>query len=1036
MATIEIDLDWDGPAQQGAGGGSGPVGGTIRQEALSQVIRKLSVKPDGEAERDNLQRRRPLALDVISHRRHDAILVSARRGDGKTTFLTEVLRLLEAGRSAYLPYMPEGTTEDKVASLYSLGIVDPTLIETKQNIVIIVIEKIKVAVDRAYRFEGEGKKGEYEDFKRTLHDLAAGLTLLDGIGDSALYGKDWADADYVLERGLDKARSAGEFERAFHLYVEKARKFIGTDAFVLAIDDVDTSFDRGWPVLEALRKYFATPRLKLLLAGDLRLYTLLVRQQQWKQITREFFEVEQKVTEPSSYADQLVGMVDLLQDQYLVKIVRPENRVALPPLLHYAKSPGIAFRSSRANPDILITQEQLRRRYANDLLGIQAAGDRDLIWNTLLRLPLRSGLQAIAGAWDLSRDDRAPQGDKLGKAAQRRARDALGHVASAGMMSLDLAEYDLDDPNPSHVLGALSQWMTDKGLWLTISRFHPGGVDDTKDLVSIRIAARLVELFRDNFHATIGYWLRICVIREKLDRGEIAPARLKSLGRRSEKEDEPDLRVLMEHLNAASTERTTEFVSRLAAWDAGRGRQINRTIRLSGASVPGVSRLREADVVALDLYGIPGGDFKRDVFRSVVANGDETKRADLLAALPPPLRGYHEALIKADWSYSSKRGREAGFIATFANTLDTLRAGLDGDAQAAAMMPALRPVSGQGAENGVYSILRLIAAVAELLEDGSTADSSDRVSRIRGLIMTLSELRSYPTPGVWSEAGTVEDENEAGQPSDDISDDGAEGPDEVSALADVLSHWIEAIKRDGHPITLAPLTLARAWTRFTYAFDGIVSRLTHTRTRYLGVLMHRSIVAFLHAVGVEALRAAGYALRAKVIDNPIESSIPFLQLLNEIDGTTTESNDPNLRFFQVIFSCPLWGYFLARTEADIVGKVDRENATAEVFSRYMKAVAAAIGREPQYEVKFSHNGKEATFDGLYFVLNSLQLQGLPRSKKKQLVGAGVELDKTLRRLGTELGLKTMPEAQEASTSAATNKGRSEQHRSSRDGSDL
>ncbi|MBB3938259.1 hypothetical protein [Aureimonas phyllosphaerae] len=1004
MERIEIDLDWAGSGEPRTGKAGGTVESSIRYDALEQAMLKLVAKPQGRAERDDLYNRRPLALDVMAHRRHDTILVSARRGDGKTTFLTDILRLLQQGREEYRKVLPQGMGEDKIAILYPLGIVDPTLIETKQNIVVMVVEKIEVAVKRAYRLDESAMRGAYEDFKRVLRELATGLPLLDGIGDSELFDKDWADADYVLDRGLDKARSAGAFERAFHRFVETACSFLGADAFVLAIDDVDTSFDRGWPVLEALRKYFATPRLKVIMAGDLRLCNLVVRQQQWKQISSKFFDIEQKVEGARSYVDQIVNMVDLLQDQYLVKIVRPENRVTLRPLLHYADYPGISFKASQSDPGVTVRETIFMQRYARRLLGIRAGKDRALIRSTLLRLPLRSGLQVVSGAWELCHDAKSTG---LTDDTRAQALAALSHVASAGLMTFDLAEYDLQDPNPGRVLAALSQWLTAKGLWLTISRFHPSGVNEMSDLVSIRIAAQLIELFRANAYATIDYCLRICLIREKLDRGEITPTRAQQFEGRTNDTGRFDLHALLEHLNAGATERATQFVSRLAAWDAGRGRQVDRAIRLSGAVVPGVSRLREASAVAFDLYGIRGDIFKRDVFQSVVETGDKSDQNRLLAALPPPLRGYHQALIDAGWSYSSRRGLEAGFIATFANTLDSLRAGLDPDARAVAMIPAMRLVSGQGAENGVYSVLRLIAAVAELIGIERTGGPDDKLSDLRDLITMLAASRSYPTPGVLSEAGQVGDADEMEGPQDNINGVGDEELDDVSSLPSMLGHWLEALHLESQPTEVAPVTLARAWTRFTYAFEDIVARLVHTRTRYLGVLMHRAIVAFLHAIGVEVLRAAGRAPGAKAIDNPIESSLPFLQILKALDEVESEKNDPNVRFFRIIFSCPLWGYFLARSENDITGKADRGNATAEIFSRYTNFMSNQIGLVPRYEANFSRNGQVATFDGLYFLLNSVQLQGLP-STKKSIAGAGIELNEALIALGVEPALRSPP----------------------------
>lgn len=994
MEKITIDLEWEGTGRRTATGSSGTVENSIHSGALRRVLTKLAVKPlEDEAERDDPRSSRPLTLNVMPRRRHNAILVSARRGDGKTTFLTGILQLIEEGREKYLPFV-EDTKKDDVATLYSLGIVDPTLIETKQNIVVIVMEKIKAAADRAYRFDESGKRGEYEDFKRALHELAAGLTLLDGIGDSPLTDKDWADADYVLERGLDKARGAGAFERAFHRYVEKASKLLRMDAFVLAIDDVDTSFDRGWPVLEAIRKYFATPRLKILLAGQLELYNVLVRQQQWKQIGRDFFDVERKADRSRSYADQLVQMVDVLQDQYLIKIAPPENRVKLPPLLHLADSGGgINFRTSRFGPEPRMDEHTVLGRFARHLLAIRASEDVALIRATLLRLPLRSGLQVIAGAWDLVGSD-SPPSDR----DRRPAIDVLSQVASTSLISLDLNEYELDDPRSGRVLGALIQWLTKKGLWLSMQRFHPGGVDETTDLVSVRIAARLVELFRREPRATIDFWLQLCVIRDKLERGEVDPAPGEAAKVSPKDTDRADLRTFLLHLNADRSDRLIQFVSRLAAWDAVRGRQLARGIRLSGASVPATARLREANAGAFELYGIRGTEFKRDVFREVVESKDQSRREQLLNALPAPLRGYHEKLMDAEWSYSSRRGIEVGFIATFANTLASLRHGLDSQVRSIAMLPAFGITSGQGSENGGYSVLRLIATLAEVLGTGSASRDEERKDDVEKLIQTLAQFRSYPTPGLF--VGDDRNDN-----SDDTSEEGAESEsdleedgDEPSTLATMLTAWSKNFYMAGGTIAVAPLTLARIWTRFAYAFDDIVSELRHTESRYLGVLMHRSITAFLHAVGVEAVRAAGRMPGKKAIDNPITSSLPFNQLLRVLDDTQDIQDDPNVRFFRAIFAYPLWGYFLARSEQDISGKKDRVNATEEVFKRYLTAVFKVVGQAPDYRAKFRRAGKEAEFDGLYFLLNSVQLQGLPQPRQTAARG-GVKLQETLEELG-------------------------------------
>lgn len=973
MAKILVDLDLVNGGQRSKSGGGEAGQSSIRTQALHGVLRKLVEYPVPEDEEKNpfSQTGRPLALNVMAGRSHDTILISARRGDGKTTFLTDILRLIEDEKNHHSLTGIKGIDTQSLSKIYSLGIIDPTLVETKQNIVIIVIEKIKLAVDTYYRHNTSSKEGEYKDFKRALLELASGLTLLDGIGDSAIYGKEWADADYILDQGLEKAKSAGEFERSFYAYISKACKFLGKESFVIAIDDVDTSFDRGWPVLEALRKYFATPRLKVLMAGDLRLYTLLVRQQQWKHIGNDFFGIEQKIAGSGSYADQLVNMVDILQDQYLVKIVRPENRFELRSFLHLANNNDVLFSGKWSESKPELKEGEVVKIISKELLGITASIDVALIRATLFRLPLRSLLQVIAGAWGV-----VNKTDSLLEDDRERATNILAHVASAALMGLDLNEHELTDPESTQVFGALILWLTKNQLWLSMSRFHPGSVDEAKDLVSIRIATRLVELFRREPSAVFDYWLKLCVIREKLDSGELY---ISSTNQQFEGDSKNDLRVFLEHINVSATERITQFVSRIGAWDAGQGRQINRGIRLSGASVSAATRLSEMGAASMYLYGINITDSNaskwRDFFQKKIAANQEQ---GLLSALPAPLRGYHKALIDAGWDYSSRRGTEAGFISVFANTLTSLRYGLDKESSIIAMLPASLIVSGQGAENGSYSVLRLIATITEIFQVGSAESKENSTQRLELLLQGLALFRSYPSPAAVTLVKKDETVDEEDDPTADGNDDDQDNNEATDLLA-LLRAWIKGLKLNEQPIIVSPLTLARIWTRFTYTFDDIVKELKLTETRYLGVLMHRSITAFLHSIGIECLRAKDVYVGKRAGNNAITSSLPLLDILNTPQLKQTEN--PDFKLFWAIFSCPLWGYFLARSGKDITDEPDRENATEKVFSCYQDEVTRISDKKPNYEVKFKRGEKIAQFEGLYFLLNSVPLQGSSQQRK-------------------------------------------------------
>lgn len=964
MRSIRINLDQIGnPA-------TAPLGeGFIQLEARRRVFSALANfdTPSPEAE-DSAAR--PRELDIIKDRRHDAILVSARRGEGKTTFLTNVLESIQNGTYRDLLAADPRSVRSATKTLYSLGVIDPTLIETKQNIVIVVIDRIRIATEHR-RKHFTHLTEDYALVKKALRKLAQGLSLLDGIGDALYSGREWLDPDFILDQGLLNASAAHDFERSFRQYVAKAAHFLGCDAFVLAIDDVDTWFEKGWPVLEALRKYLATPQLRIILSGDLNLYSLLIRRQQWAQMGKDFIAAEEardRVEAGLSQVAKIGHMVDALQDQYLVKVAPPENRIDLRPLEYHVRHASLELESSRLPGPML--ESEFVGRMAKGMLGLGANTDVALFRQQLLSLPTRSSLQALAGAVDICAADA-----DLG--APRRAVETFRHVAWTSLMSLGVDIDATRDPSPALILGLLARWLTQSGRWLDMARFHPDTADPDRNLVAIYLGAVLAEVFRRSPGRMLEFWLKIATLREKLDRGEVSDNRQRS-----------GLRRLMDHLNANTVENAVQFVSRLAAWEVTEGgrdgiRRIVPSTRLSGATVP-IARIRETRAAAVELYGLEyaggrGAPLDREVFRNA-ASRPESYQQRLRQALPPPLRGYHAALMRAGWSYDSRRGAEAGFQVYFANGIEDLAARFDRNAGLVALLPSSRIVSSQQADYGNYSFLRLLGVVAELLDAASILDAAERRRRVAQTITALSQARSYPTPsGVEAERrpsaadydSDEEPEAEPGAAQSWVPD--GEG------IEDVIVEWLQAHKLQ--EVALAPITLSRMWTRFTYAFGNVRDGLVHGESRYLGVFFHRTLIAFLHAVGFEGLRAANFAPARSLANNPVLSGEVFARLLSEIyksDNQTFQTTS-EFKFFDAIFSCPLWAYFFARNDEDEVERQRRGEPNDSIFQIYSERLELYwVGGAEFAQVRLrSPKTSEADvlFEGLFFPLNTVQLQG-------------------------------------------------------------
>lgn len=257
----------------------------------------------------------PIGKELSYRRSHQGILIEGGRGSGKTTFLLNALHGLNGSLQPWAAKLS--------GKLHVLPVIDPTLIETKEHIIIVIISLIDAALDDlAIVTDPDRSK---VDEARTA--MAEGLGLLDGIGKVAPYGEEWEDPTWIMSRGLRKAAKGRSFEVKFQKYISESLKTLNKTAFVLAFDDVDTNFELGRTILETIRKYLTSPQIVLMISGDLELYGRLVR----RNIYDTFGDAVMKY-DPSVIGSDTVGIpaaVQELEEQYLLKIVPPQNRIAM-----------------------------------------------------------------------------------------------------------------------------------------------------------------------------------------------------------------------------------------------------------------------------------------------------------------------------------------------------------------------------------------------------------------------------------------------------------------------------------------------------------------------------------------------------------------------------------------------------------------------------------------------------------------------------------------------------------------------------------
>lgn len=292
--------------------------------------------------------------DALSHHHtHQAILIEGGRGSGKTTFLLNALHALD-GKEAFTNEQKQAYTfpddlskksHDLAGKVCVLPIIDPTLIETKQHIIIVIIAMIDKILDR-HCSPMYTETDQYKEVDKAREDMAEGLTLIDGIGRAEPYGEaNWEDPLWIMSTGLRKAKKGSFFEKAFQNYIHHALKVLNKKIFILAFDDIDTNFEHGRSILEAIRKYLTTPQLVLIISGDLDLYGRLVRSSIYDTLGKNILDHDNELMGGS--ATSLSRAVWELEEQYLLKIIPPQNRIAMLPLS------GIIQQTRDGNKDII-----------------------------------------------------------------------------------------------------------------------------------------------------------------------------------------------------------------------------------------------------------------------------------------------------------------------------------------------------------------------------------------------------------------------------------------------------------------------------------------------------------------------------------------------------------------------------------------------------------------------------------------------------------------------------------------------------------
>ena len=316
----------------------------------------------------------------LDHTYH-TISVFGDRGSGKTSFLISLLNVCKNSRDFNVEVLP---------------IIDPTLVEHKKPIILCIISMINQLVEaklKRVETSPDGKSfAQQKEWRRVMSDVSTGVFAIDNVGED--YNNVlWQDEDFVLHTGLSKVAKANNFEKILRDMIRTSLEILGKKAFIIAFDDIDVYAKQGWNVLETLRRYLSDDHLISIVSGDLKLYSMLVRHALAENLTISNAKAKERMTNE-------------LENQYMIKLLNPANRINLQSLYNLLQLGNSTIKVPCASSDSKYNDGKgfmdLKDAYKEilELFRIKDVSSRNMYVDFFTNMSLRSQIHFLKDAYD------------------------------------------------------------------------------------------------------------------------------------------------------------------------------------------------------------------------------------------------------------------------------------------------------------------------------------------------------------------------------------------------------------------------------------------------------------------------------------------------------------------------------------------------------------------------------------------------------------------------------------------------------------
>jgi len=242
--------------------------------------------------------------DIESYRTHNTIFVNGKRGMGKTQFILSIENYLK------------DNNKNLAKKFYFFNPIDPTLLHDNESFLTIIVAKIMNNLEKNLKLR-ELDNNQKKEFYDILSDLAEAI---DGVIKNS-------DRKTSLEY-IAQDQSSLKLKEYMHNFFEKVVNILNKKKLIILIDDVDMTFDKGYEVLEVIRKYLSSPYTIPIVTGDLELYKYIVSSELGsKNKIDKFMSSEDKLDVFNK--DKYKNLISNTAEDYLIKVFPQNRRVEL-----------------------------------------------------------------------------------------------------------------------------------------------------------------------------------------------------------------------------------------------------------------------------------------------------------------------------------------------------------------------------------------------------------------------------------------------------------------------------------------------------------------------------------------------------------------------------------------------------------------------------------------------------------------------------------------------------------------------------------